>query len=133
MFWLRASTADDIIAFVNRLPATKSVKTRLIEEMESYVAASLSPTKFKDIDKSKLDLQGNLENAASKGNRVGGNRQFFTHFITWGFFVVAGHGGNVHHPDLVVGEGILQKEHDAAIQRWERIQVQEDKDGAGLS
>ncbi len=35
------------------------------------------------------------------GNRAGGDRKFFNHFLNWGFYAISGHGGNVHHPDLV--------------------------------
>eukprot|EP01034_Spumella_vulgaris_P025126 gene25126-31545_t len=37
------------------------------------------------------------------GNRVGGDKKFFTHFLSWGAFCVSGHGGAVHHPDLTEG------------------------------
>lgn len=51
-----------------------------------------------------------------KGNRKGGGRKFFTHFLLWGSFCVSGYGGNVHHPDLTLPDedvfGIDDAEED---------------------
>lgn len=119
--WLKDATADDIIAFIHKAPLPRKAKELIIEEMNSYVAASLSPSKGGKTASPGADSQqaGESETVGAGGNRVGGNRKFFTHFLHWGSFAVSGHGGNVHHPDLTEDlEGLTAIDGAHAI-KWD--------------
>jgi hypothetical protein len=95
-------TANDVIAFVHKAPIPKKARDLIIAEMESYVAASLSTN--------ALSLEEANSAAERDGNRKGGARKFFTHFLHWGAFAVSGSGGNVHHPNLTEDQ-----DDDAAV------------------
>lgn len=120
--WLRDVTANDAIAFIAKAPIPQKARETIIEEMESYVQASLSPMKGKKKSDATVSSKtttskdpthftspsqpdpnklGEEEEEAGKGgNREGGERKFFSHFLLWGAYTVTGYGGGVHHPDL---------------------------------
>lgn len=118
--WLRDVSADDAIAFVAKAPIPQKARETIIAEMEAYVTASLPRAGRKNSragagDKSarsaRSSVSGQQEEApsaagteadaeADAGNRQGGRQKFFTHFLSWGAFIVSGYGGGVHHPDL---------------------------------
>lgn len=89
--WLKDVTANDVIAFIHKAPIPKRAREIIIDEMESYVTASISTKPLASDDKHDPNRDG---------NRIGGSRKFFTHYLHWGAFVVTGFGGNVHHPNL---------------------------------
>jgi hypothetical protein len=99
--WMKDVNANDAIAFIHKAPLPKKARELIIEEMESYVKASLTTN----------PLDGTEIKAAADRNRAGGSRKFFTHFLHWGAFVVSGYGGNVHHPNLT--EDV--EDEDAAV------------------
>jgi hypothetical protein len=104
--WLRDASADDIIAFVHKVPIPSAARSVIIEEMETYVTASLPPDKLKQQRHAKRNKATGVDGLApteadiGSGHRIGGDRKFFSHFLYWGAYVVSGHGGGVHHPDL---------------------------------
>merc|ERR1712196_326005 len=78
--------------------------------MESYVQASLN-LNFVSNGSNSAEKKGKRSvNAKSEvfhdtqGNRVGGERKFFNHFLFWGNFAVSGFGGKVHDPEVIVEE-----------------------------
>lgn len=93
--WLRDVTANDAIAFVHKTPIPAKARRLIIEEIESYVSATVRSEGSKATSVKK---DSNI--AEGEGNRVGGHHKFFTHFLNWGSFLVSGYGGNIHHPDL---------------------------------
>ena len=99
--WMKDVNANDVIAFIHKAPIPKKARDLIIDEMESYVTASLTTA----------PLNGQEVRAAEDGNRKGGSRKFFTHFLHWGAFIVSGFGGNVHHPNLTEDA----EDEDAAI------------------
>eukprot|EP01038_Epipyxis_sp_PR26KG_P007843 gene7843-10650_t len=126
--WLRNCTADDAIAFLAKAFIPEKARDALIEEMESFVVASNGPTaggvermasNISNLSKSSMiysvnsqstpqtgtqDAENNNNNEkkpeGTKGNRIGGDRKYFTHFLHWGAFIVSGTGQGVHHPDI---------------------------------
>jgi len=113
--WLRNITADDAIRFLQKSAISQKARDVIIEEMESYVTASLPSEVAKNAKKTSVKApsdarfvpQSHSANTLPKeladdtvGNRVGGNRKFFTHVLCWGAFAVSGQGGGVHHPNL---------------------------------
>ena len=100
--WMRHLTADDVIAFVQKSAIPEKARVIIIKEMESYVEASLNLSPQKQSNKTPKKEQFEQ----TEGNRVGGDRKFFNHFLHWGAFAVSGHGGNVHHDNLT-------EEHEA--------------------
>lgn len=116
--WLRDVTADEVISFIHKAPIPNNARKIIIDEMDSYVTASLTPEqkKIKEKAKSKAYDAKNLaaetrnispdKNANRNedfavsgvqgevlGNRIGGDQKFFNHFLYWGSFVVSGSGG----------------------------------------
>jgi len=127
--WMRDLTADETIAFFNKCPIPEQARRTAIDELESYVEASLTPAqrqvqeelkaKFHDAknlaaspDKKLNDDADptytsdpnpkSVTDAESQRNRIGGDKKFFHHFLYWGSFIVSGSGGSVHHPDLTL-------------------------------
>lgn len=116
--WLKDATADAIIAFIFKASIPPKAKQLIIDEMEAIVKSSLSAEDLKH--KSDMSIvspskagpitaaqQESLQSpflapgdGVTAGNRVGGDKKFFDHFLLWGSYVVSGHGGGVHHHDL---------------------------------
>jgi hypothetical protein len=90
--WLRDSTESQVIAFVSTMPIFKQLKDKIISDLKVYVRSHMTATYAQQykrpgmvMDQSDpLDKEGNL----------------FGHFFYYGPFVINGHGGNIHHPDL---------------------------------
>ncbi|KAJ1427662.1 hypothetical protein B484DRAFT_450245 [Ochromonadaceae sp. CCMP2298] len=131
--WLRDATADAIIAFVHKAPIPAPARKLIIDEMESYVSASLTAAQQK-LKQAQMERQDKASKAAAPSNfispekrdpnagagvadggvegeagpsllnRIGGDQKFFNHFVYWGSFAVSGTGGNVHHPLLTENE-----------------------------
>lgn len=128
MVWLKDLTIDDACAFVMRGASIEAVQS-IIERMsgenkgkndeanlfssqmtveDARVSLllhleSIASAVEKDNEapgRQKPNLTKIKDNLAKKGNRLGGNKKFFTHFMYWGSFIVSGFGGSVHHPEL---------------------------------
>eukprot|EP01039_Chlorochromonas_danica_P010177 gene10177-11261_t len=114
--WLKDCSADDAIAFLAKAPIPASAREVIIAEVEAQVAASRPPDSSGKFPSSSSSVSSVSRTEASDrqhgtvafedtaGNRVGGQRKLFSHFLCWGSFIVCGAGGaaggGVHHPDL---------------------------------
>lgn len=116
--WLKDCSADDAIAFLAKAPIPANAREVIIAEVEAQVAASRPPDSSGNLPSSsssvssvsrteasdRKNLPGTVGLEDTAGNRVGGQRKLFSHFLCWGSFTICGAGGaaggGVHHPDL---------------------------------
>ena len=91
--WLRDSSKAEIISFLHRSPIFKDLREKLVHDLNTYMSHYLTVANAQHMKMPNM--------VSDSGDALDKEDVLFGHFFYFGPFIACGHGGNVHHPDIV--------------------------------